>query len=92
MQHAAWLTNSIAVRACNRQEFCTLHITGGTEGNVNGLSTFALQLRSLCFAHGRYYDVRTANHAVCVTSCWLSYIVLSHGAYITDSDLRLPVY
>ena len=73
---------------------CTLqlHLTVSTEGNVNSLYTFASQLLSLWFAHGRYYDVRTANRAVCVTSCWLSYIVLSHGAYITDGDSHLPVY
>ena len=73
---------------------CTLqlHLTVSTEGNVNSLYTFALQLLSLCAAQGRYYDVCTANHAVCVTSCCLRCVVLSHPAYITDGDLHLPVY
>ena len=47
MQHATWFTNSIAVHACNWQEYYRLHITICTEGNVNCLSTFALQLLSM---------------------------------------------
>ena len=47
MQHATWFTNSIAVCACNQQEYYRSHITIHTEGNMNCLSTFALQLLSM---------------------------------------------
>ena len=99
MQYATWFMNSIAVHARNQQDYYRLHITIRTEGNVNCLSTFALQLLSmwalLMVITTMYVQpivLSTSSHAVSVMSCCLiGYIswMVTYTCPCTDNNTRI---